>query len=189
MMNQTNQIKEEYAVVLDFLPNGYPFDTRPMHKKTPIAQAIGKSHFILLELVPKKGQFLQPMQEVYMGEGKRDEIHHIIGKIPVDKLTQTAYAELEIILRELVKKSEQRFVEFFNKAGPINTRRHQMELIPGIGKKHMWEIIEQRQEKPFESFNDLRNRVKLMPDPEQAIAKRILIEMKGEDKYMLFVGH
>ncbi len=188
MINPNQQVKEEYVVVLDFLPNGYPFDTRPIHKKTPIVQAIGKNYFILLELVPKKGQFLQPMQEVYMGEGKRDQIHHIIGKIPVDKLTQTAQAELEIVIKELVKKNEARFVNFFNKAGPINTRRHQMELIPGIGKKHMWQIIEQRDEKPFESFQDLKNRIKLIPDPELAITKRILIELKGEDKYFLFIN-
>ena len=40
--------KEEYSVVLDFLPNGYPFDDRPSHKKTPIAQALGKTNFTLL---------------------------------------------------------------------------------------------------------------------------------------------
>ena len=160
-----------------------------MHKKTPIAQAIGKSHFILLEMVPKKGQFLQPLHEVYMGEGKREEIHHIIGRIPMGKLTQTALSELEIVIKEIVKKNESRFIEFFNKAGPINTRRHQIELIPGIGKKHMWEIIEKRDEKPFDSFIDLKNRVKLMPDPEQAIVKRILVELQGEDKHILFVGH
>ncbi|MBI2671089.1 DUF655 domain-containing protein [Candidatus Woesearchaeota archaeon] len=188
-MVQISQVKEEYAVVLDFLPNGYPFDTRPMHKKTPIAQAIGKSHFILLELVPKKGNFLQPFQEVYMGEGKREEIHHIVGRIPINKLTHTAQAELEIVIKELVSKNESRFIEFFNRAGPINTRRHQIELIPGIGKKHMWEIIEKREEKPFESFQDIKNRVKLMPDPEQAVVKRILMELRGEDKHILFVGH
>ncbi len=44
--------KEEEAIVLDFLPNGYPFDSRPMHLKTAIAQAIGKENFTLLELVP-----------------------------------------------------------------------------------------------------------------------------------------
>ena len=50
--------KEEYAVVLDFLQHGYAFDTRPMFRKTPIAQAIGKKYFSLLELVPKKDIFL-----------------------------------------------------------------------------------------------------------------------------------
>ena len=55
-MSETRQkSKEETAIVLDFLPNGYPYDNRPMYKKTPIAQAIGKEHFVLLELVPKKG--------------------------------------------------------------------------------------------------------------------------------------
>ena len=67
--------REEKAMVLDFLPNGYPFDTRPAHIKTPIAQAIGKEHFVLLELVPKKGIFLQPNEDVYIGEGKRDKIY------------------------------------------------------------------------------------------------------------------
>src|SRR3989338_3770621 len=155
------EVKEEKAIVLDFLPNGYPFDTRPMHKKTPIVQALGKEHFILLELVPKKDVFLQPYEEVYMGEGKRDKIHHIIGRINASKLTKTAQSELEVIIIDLVNKQESRFVEFFNKAEPINTRRHQLELLPGVGKKHMWEIIERRDEKLFDNFADLKERVRL----------------------------
>jgi hypothetical protein len=42
--------KEERAIVLDFLPNGYPFDKRPIHLKTPIAQVLGIEHFALLEV-------------------------------------------------------------------------------------------------------------------------------------------
>ena len=181
------QVKEDYSIVLDFLPNGYPFDIRPMHKKTPIAQAIGKDHFILLELVPKKGVILQPHEEVYMGEEKRDKIHHIIGKLSFDKLTQTAKIELDYIIKELVEKNEKRFIDFFNTAQPINARRHQIELLPGIGKKHMWEIIEKREEKPFISFDDIKKRVKLMPDPKKAVVKRILMELNNEDKHKLFV--
>ncbi|MCD4666261.1 DUF655 domain-containing protein [archaeon] len=181
--------KEEYAVVLDFLPNGHPFDPRQGYRKTPIAQAIGKDHFILLELVPKTGIFLQPSEEVYMGEGKRDQIHHIYGRIFYDKLTKTAQAELDFIIQELVKKHEPRFIEFFNKAGPINTRRHQIELIPGIGKKHMWELLEQRKEAEFKNFEDIKNRVKLMPDPEKAVIRRIVSELKNDDKYRIFTEH
>lgn len=182
------QEREEYAIILDFLQHGYPFDTRPMHRKTPVAQAIGKKFFYLLELTPKKDVALQLGQEVYIGAGKREEVHHIMGRIPLDKLTQTAQAELDELLKTLVTDNEQRFVRFFNKAGPINTRRHQLELLPGVGKKHMWEIIEQRKEKEFESFVDIRDRVKLMPDPEKAVIKRILQELAGEDKYRIFVG-
>ena len=182
------QAKEEYAVVLDFLPNGHPTDTKPGYLKTPIAQALGKDHFILLELVPKKDNFLQIHEEVYIGEGKRDKIHHIYGKINYERLTQTAKEELNFVMEELVKKNEERFIDFFNKASAINTRRHQLELLPGIGKKHMLELLEKREEKLFENFNDIKDRVKLMPDPEKTIVKRIIMEIKKEDKYNLFVG-
>ncbi len=64
---------------------------------------------------------------------------------------------------------------------------HQLELLPGLGKKHMWEIIEARKEKPFESFADIKKRVKLMPDPEKAIIKRILKELSGIEKHRVFV--
>jgi len=182
------QSKEEYAIVLDFLPHGYPFDTRPMHRKTPIAQAIGKDHFTLLELIPKKGTTLQPNEEVYIGEGKRDKIHHIAGRIHLNKLTETAKGELEFVIRNLVQAKEQKFVDFFNKAGPINARRHQLELLPGIGKKHMWQILEKREEKPFESFKDIKERVSLMPDPEKTVIRRILMEINDEDKYKIFTA-
>jgi len=179
--------KEEQAVVLDFLQHGYPFDKRPMHLKTPIVQAIGKENFTLLELVPRKGVFLQPYEEVYIGDAKRDKIHHINGKIPANKLTHTAKSELKHVIKELVNKQESRFVEFFNKAQPISTRMHILELLPGVGKKHMWEIINERKAEPFKSFSDIRKRVKLMPDPVTTIVRRIISELEGKEKHLLFV--
>jgi len=185
--NQLNKsVKEENAIVLDFLPHGYPFDKRPSHKKNPVAQALGKTRFVLLELVPKKDIFLQPYEEVYIGEGKRDKIHHIVGKLPLDKLTSTAKTELEFVVKDLVKKNQDKFVKFFNDAQSLTTRMHQLELLPGLGKKHMWEILEKRQEKPFESFDDLKKRIKLMPDPEKIIIRRILAEITGKEKHCLF---
>lgn len=180
--------REEKAIILDFLQNGYPFDTRPIHLKNPVAQAIGKNHFSLLELIPKKGVFLQPYEEVYIGEGKRDKIQHINGRINPSKLTQTAKAELEHAVEQIVSENEQRFVDFFNKAQPLSTRMHVLELLPGVGKKHMWEIIEERKAEPFKSFEDIKNRVKLMPDPKKAIVKRILQELEGNEKHHLFVS-
>ena len=92
--------REETVIVLDFLPNGYPFDDRPAHLKNPIAQAIGKDHFVLLELVPKKEIHLQPYEEVYIGEGKRDKIHHIIGKLTLEKLSTTAKSEVKYVIKD-----------------------------------------------------------------------------------------
>ena len=179
--------KEEQAVVLDFLPNGYPFDSRPSHRKTAIVQGLGKSHFTLLELVPKKDIFVQPYEEVYIGEGKREKIHHILGKLPLDKLTATAKNELDFVVKDLIKKEEKRFVAFFNTAQPLTTRMHQLELLPGLGKKHMWEILDARRDKEFDSFVDIKKRVKLMPDPEKIILRRILAEIGGKEKHKIFV--
>ncbi len=184
---KTRTSKEEFVIILDFLPNGYPFDKRPSHKKTAIAQAIGTNNFTLLELVPKKDVFLQPYDEIYIGDGKRDKIHHIVGKLQLTRLTGTAQKELEFVVKEIVSKHEKRFIEFFNKAQPLSTRMHQLELLPGLGKKHMWEILEQRSEKPFAGFNDIKNRVKLMPNPEKIVIKRILFELSGKEKHLLFV--
>ncbi len=186
-IEKTERLKEEKAIVLDYLPNGYSYDTRPMYMKTPIVQAIGKEHFVLLELVPKKGIPVQISEEVYIGDGKRDKIHHIIGKMPLGKLTATAKSQLEFVIKDIVKKNEKKFVEFFNNAQPLSTRMHQLELLPGLGKKHMWQIIGTRDEKSFESFADVKNRVKLMPDPEKIIIRRILQELESTEKHKIFV--
>ncbi|MCK5283073.1 MAG: DUF655 domain-containing protein [Nanoarchaeota archaeon] len=179
--------KEEKATILDYLPNGYPFDTRPSHLKNAVAQAIGKKHFVLLELVPKKEIYLQPHEDVYIGEGKRDKIHHIVGKIPLSKLTETAKSELSFVIKESIINNNKKFVDFFNNAQPLSTRMHQLELLPGLGKKHMWEIIEARRDEPFKDFEDLKKRVRLMPEPEKVIMKRIMQELGGEEKHNIFV--
>ncbi|HLD40357.1 MAG TPA: DUF655 domain-containing protein [Candidatus Nanoarchaeia archaeon] len=177
-------VREENAIVLDHLEHGYPFEQASV--KTPIVQALGLDHLTLLELIPKKGISLQPMHKVYIGEGKRDEIHHIKGKIPAEKLTATAANTLSEAVEEIVSAQEARFVEFFNKAQPLSMRMHQLELLPGVGKKHMWEVLNARKEKPFENFEDIKERVKLLPDPKQLIVKRIIAEIEGKEKYRIF---
>ncbi len=179
--------KEEYAVVLDFLPHGYPFDNTPSYKKDPIAQVMGKDNFTLLEIVPKKGVHMKPHDELYIGDGKREEVHHIVGKLLMSKLTGTAKSEIPFIIEEIVNKNEKKFVDFFNNAGPLTTRMHQTELLPGVGKKHMWGIIEERRGDEFKSFDDIKNRVKLISEPKKLIIKRILKEMEGKEKHNLFV--
>jgi len=185
-MEERHPIHEENAIVIDFLPNGYPSDTRPSHMKTPIVQAVGITHFVLLELVPKRDVALQPQDKVYIGEGKRDKIHHINGKLQTEKLTSTATAELKYTIERIVRDKEKDFVSFFNNAPPLSTRMHSIELIPGMGKKRMWEILDERKEKPFDSFDDIKKRVKLIPDPFNATVERIYSEITGDEKHKLF---
>lgn len=186
-MQQRQRIREEHAVVLDYLRHGYSEDSRPFHKKEPIVQAIGKDHFTLLELVPAPSAALKPHDEVYIGEGKRDKISYIKAGLPMLKLTQTARTELPFVIERMVDKNEERFVEFFNKAGPISLRAHQLELLPGVGKRHAKEILAERQSRPFVNFDDIKKRVSAVPDPRKAVVQRILAELEGKDRYRLFV--
>lgn len=175
---------EDYAIVLDFLPNGHPGQER----RLPIAQVIGKKYFVLLEVVPRVNIFLKSGEEVYLGSDKRDKVHHIAGRISANQLTPTARMQIEEIIDKLISAREKEFIDFFNKAGPITTRMHQLELLPGIGKRHMWKILEEREKEPFKSFEDIKKRISLVPDPRHSIVKRIVEELEGNDRYRLFTS-
>jgi len=175
--------KEEVVIILDFLPYGYPLEK----KMVPLAQAIGKEHLTLLQLVPRRGVKFELKEEAYIGDGKRDKVQYILGRLPREKLTETAKAQLQEFIEEMVKENEKKFVGFFNEAQAINTRLHQFELLPGFGKKHTKAILEARQEKPFESFEDIKNRVHNIPDPKKAIEKRIIEELTEIKRNNLFV--
>lgn len=183
---------EEYAIILDYLPLGYIKEGIPSYKRKPVVQAIGKEEFTLLELIPKEDTSLDIHQEVYIGSGKRDQISRVNRRLRYDDLTATAKVELNYVIEEIIKSREDKFMEFFNNAGSISTRLHQLELLPGIGKKHMWDIIKARQEKPFENFDDIKKRVPMLSDPVKLLSKRILMELeatgdkKGKRKYVLF---
>ncbi len=175
--------KEEYAIILEYLPNGYPLEGKLM----PIAQAIGEKNLTLLELVPRRGTSFEIKERVYIGEGKREKVNYILGRLHREKLTEQAKQQLEEFVAEYVKGQEQKFVDFFNTADAINKRIHQIELIPGFGKKHMQEILEKRKEKKFESFEEMRKRIQNLPDPQKAIEKRIIEELITLQRYNLFV--
>jgi putative nucleotide binding protein len=56
-----------------------------------------------------------------------------------------------------------------------------------MGKKHMKEIIEKREEKPFQSFEELKEKIPNLPDPKKAIEKRIFQELTAMERYNLFI--
>ena len=184
--------KEEYAVVLDYLSRGYVKADMSKFGGKPIAQAIGTEQFTLLELAPKNGVDLEIQDTVYIGKGKRDKIYRVLGKLDFENLTATSRIELEYAVRDIVEEQEDRFVEFFNTTDSVSTRLHTLELIPGIGKKYMWEIIKAREEKSFESFEDISERLPTIADPAGMIVKRILLELdtsaprRGKSKYNIF---
>ncbi|MEM3411725.1 MAG: DUF655 domain-containing protein [archaeon] len=176
-------IKENYAVVLDYLPQGYPGSTR----RQPVVLAIGEEKFTLLELVPKPNVQISIRETTYIGPEKRDKILYIKRTLKYDELTTNAKNELLPVVEEIVKKHEQKFVDFINNAGPITIRQHTLEMLPGIGKKHLEDILREREKAPFLSFKDMTDRIPLLQNPVKIFANRIIEELKGETKYCFFV--
>lgn len=174
--------KDDHAIVLDYLPNGYPLEG----KMTSIVQAIGEEHLSLLELVPNRGQTFEVNEKVYIGPEKRDKIYYIRGRLPNDRLTESAKIQLQKFIEKVVAEHEKKFVDFFNSAHAINTRLHLLELLPGFGKKHTKEVVAAREQKAFESFDDIRGRVKGIPDPKKAIEKRIWEEIMENPRQRIF---
>jgi putative nucleotide binding protein len=175
---------ERVAVVLDIFPNGRS-DGR--HGSRPMAYALDKRDFSLYEIVfdetPEVGIddeiVVEPASERVRGVYNTD----------YEDISSSAQTELEYIVEELVEDEEDRFVAFYNDAQPITLRLHQLNLLPGIGKKLRNTVLDERKRKPFESFEDLEERVSGLHDPVEVIVDRILEEMREDDlKYKTFVG-
>ncbi|MBD3155662.1 MAG: DUF655 domain-containing protein, partial [Candidatus Aenigmarchaeota archaeon] len=167
-------VKDDYVIVLDFLARGHSHS----RKSEPIAQAVGDKFLNLLDVVLKDGIEVKTGDRLYIGEKEREKVKYIKGRLKYDELTGYAKKELEYILEKIIENNESRFVEFFNKAKPVSTRLHSLELLPGIGKKHMWGIIRGRRRKEFENFDELKDRIEMLPDPVRMIKKRIIDELK-----------
>jgi putative nucleotide binding protein len=179
--------KEVNAIVLDVLMKGHSDDPRPTFKREPIVQAMGLEQFKLLELVPKPTAQINLYDKLYIGDAERDKVERVKRRIGYEELTQTAKGELPFIIEKVVKEREPDFVAFFNKAISITPKLHMLHLLPGIGKKLMWEILESRNRKPFESFADISTRIKAIPHPEKMIQARILEELQDKEiKYHVF---
>ena len=176
--------RDETAIVLDFLPRG-----RAEGKPEALAQVLGINYFGLLEVVIKPGIVVKTGDKVYIGEGERKEVDRIKRRIAANELTTMAKSELPFMVEKIVKENEAKYVEFFSKSQSLSTRVHSLELLPGIGKKHMWDIIAERKKGPFKSFEDIKNRVKLLPEPVGMVVKRILAEIENEnERYRLFAA-
>lgn len=176
------KVKEEYAIVLDYLPYGYALS----RERAPIIQCLGIDYLTPLELVPKRGAQINIKEKVYIGSGKRDKIYYIKGRLFPEKLTETAKINLKEVISELLKNKKEIIIKFFNESKAINKRIHSIELLPGFGKKHTEDIIKERGKKLFENIEDIKKRVKNLPDPVKSVEKRIYQELTEKVKYRLF---
>ena len=175
---------EEFARVLDFLPRGQSEVIKG--REGPMVQAIGEERLTLLELLAMENQNFDSGEKVKIGKEGREKIASVLGKLTYEELTPEAKASLPAVIESVVKGNEAKYVAYFNELQPLTPRLHGLELIPGIGKTFMKEIVEMREKRPFTSFSDIQERVGLR-DPAKMIVKRVVDELAGESHVTLFV--
>ena len=181
---QRRHVYEEHAYVLDYLPYGRSSE-KSRHLAVPTVQIMGGQYFTLLEAELKVGATVVVHERIYIGRERREKVDRIISRINYDQLTANAKAEIVPLVEELVKAQEKRFVDFFNNSQPVTPRMHSLELLPGIGKKTMWTIVNLREKKIFDSYKDIQDRTGITDVP-RILSKRVLEELSTESKYRLF---
>lgn len=181
---QRRHVYEEHAYVLDYLPYGRSSE-KSRHLAVPTVQIMGGQYFTLLEAELKVGATVVVHERIYIGRERREKVDRIISRINYDQLTANAKAEIVPLVEDLVKAQEKRFVDFFNNSQPVTPRMHSLELLPGIGKKSMWTIVNLREKKIFDSYKDIQDRTGLTDVP-RILSKRVLEELSAESKYRLF---
>jgi len=170
------------AAVLDVLPHGRSDDDRPQHQKEPLAYALGVDEFHIYELS------LDEDDDIAFGDRIDLTAFGRLTEVDFEDLPSGARQELEYAVEEIVDADEGRFVDFYNDAQPITLRLHQLNLLPGIGKKLRNTILDERKRKPFESFEDLEERVSGLHNPKEVLVDRIQEELRDDDlKYRIFV--
>ena len=175
---------EEYAFVLDFDTRGKSSTVRG--RDGIIVTAIGEDHLTLLEVLGIPNSIFEVGEKIFIGKEGRTKILSVLGKMDYEKISSSAQSELETVVENIVTINESKFVDYLNKAQPLTPRIHALELIPGIGKTYMKIMLEEREEKQFESYQDLQERVGFK-EPVKHISERIMDEITGESRMNLFV--
>lgn len=151
-----------------------------------VVQAVGESHFTLLELIPTPNTRTHPQERVSIQKTPSGKIEYVKRRLVYEDLTPESVSELPLVIEIIVTKHENRFVQFFNEAQPLTTRMHSLQLLPGIGQTLMWAILEERKKDPFKNFDDISARTKLQ-NPKKAVTARIITELSEDTKRWLFV--
>jgi len=175
---------EEYAYVLDFNPRGKSLTVRG--REGIIVTAIGEDRLTLLEILGVPNSTFEVGERIYIGKEGRTKVLSVLGKMDHDHISSSSQSELSTVVETIVTTNESRFVEYLNNAQPLTPRIHALELIPGIGKTYMKTMLEEREQKKFESYHDLQERVGFK-DPVKHISERIMDEITGQSRMNLFV--
>lgn len=178
------KVKLGRAFVIDFYPQGKSLSRKNWDAYDPVAVVISLDNLDFFDVSFSKKESVQVGQLIDFSKS-RGMVKKII-KISYNELSDSAIDFLPNIIKEIVITTEKRFIRFLNNSRPLTTQMHQLQLLPGIGNKRLWQILEARKKKPFASFEDFMERTGIS-DPSSLFINRIIQEIEGSEKYSLFL--
>lgn len=170
--------------MLDFNERGKSITVRG--RQGIIITAIGEDRLTLLEVLGAPNSTFEVGEKIFIGKEGRTKVLSVLGKMDYVRISPPAQTELPGVVEKIVNENEKKFVDYLNNAQPLTPRIHALELIPGVGKTYMKAMLEERDKKKFDSFEDLQQRIGFK-EPIKQITKRILEEISGEARMNLFV--
>ena len=171
------------SIVIDFYPYGKSLSRRRSEDYNPLAVVVTVDWFQFFDVIlNKKSKYsLNDLLELTPTNRKILRTNHL----EYQQLSNSALEVLPKVIVNIISTYESRFIKFLNQAHPLTTQMHQLQLLPGIGQKRLWLILEARKKGNFSTFSDFTSRTGIS-DPMSLFLNRILEELKGSQKYSLF---
>ena len=170
--------------VIDFYPQGKSLSHRRSEDYNPLIVVITAEKFQFYDVVLTMGSKFLIGDDLLLSPRNRNILR--INQIHYDQLSSSALSNLPTTIKKIVMTYESRFINFLNQANPLTSQMHQLQLLPGIGQKRLWAILEARKTNSFSSFSDFSTRTNIS-DPMSIFTNRILLELENSPKYYLFI--
>lgn len=138
--------------------------------------------FTILEMLGK------PCVRYTVGESVdiNESVSSVIGRLDYKNLSLVATDEIPLVIQKIVEVCEERFVQYINNAVLVTAQFHPLSVMPGVGRVTLKSILERRDIKKFESYDDISTNTHWQ-NPAESIIQRIRDEIMGRTSTYIFV--
>ncbi|MHA2223943.1 MAG: DUF655 domain-containing protein [Candidatus Hodarchaeales archaeon] len=171
------------GIVIDFFPQGKSLSRKRAEDYNPLAVVVTTNGFQFFDVILANNTKYSLRDTLTITFSNRKILQ--LNQIQYDQLSSSALKIIPEIIKQVVLKKESHYVAFLNQAHPLTTRMHQLQLLPGVGQKRMWAILEARKRALFVNFKDFTKRTGVS-DPSSLFSNRIITELEEPPKYRLF---
>ncbi len=174
---------EGEGIIIDFFPQGKSLSRKREEDYNPLAVVVTTNGFRFFDVILVKNTKCSLRDTLEITFSNRKILQ--LNQIQYDQLSSSSLKIIPEIIKQVVVKTESHYVAFLNQAHPLTTRMHQLQLLPGVGQKRMWTILEARKKALFGNFEDFTKRTGIS-DPSSLFSNRIIAELEEPPKYRIF---